>query len=333
MRANKRLLAGLTALTVMTAAGAAAALSPVPVRPGPAHAAGAARPPLRAELLVSARWLAAHRADPGVVVLHVAADPAEYAAGHVPGARFLALSSIVTERDGVPNELPPAPALAAALEAAGVGDGARVILYGAPLAAARAFFTLDYLGHGARAAILDGGLPAWREAGQRVSTAAPAPAHGVRFTPRGAAPARRGAGRTGLGPGPGGMVDLAWVRAHLGDPHVALLDARPEAQYTGAEAGHGVVGAGHIPGAGNLYWERTLTGAQAPRLRDTEALRALFVAAGAAPGKMVVTYCRTGMQASWLYFVARYLGYEARLYDGSFIEWSGEVSTPVEGRG
>ncbi|HEY0036304.1 MAG TPA: rhodanese-like domain-containing protein, partial [Longimicrobium sp.] len=36
----------------------------------------------------------------------------------------------------------------------------------------------------------------------------------------------------------------------------------------------------------------------------------------------VVVYCRTGVQASWDYFVARHLGYQVKMYDGSFIDWS-----------
>lgn len=62
----------------------------------------------------------------------------------------------------------------------------------------------------------------------------------------------------------------------------------------------------------------------------TAALRALFTAAGAAPGDTVVTYCRTGVQASHAYFVARLLGYTVRLYDGSFTDWSRDASLPVE---
>ncbi|HEX8373738.1 MAG TPA: hypothetical protein VF606_01000, partial [Geminicoccaceae bacterium] len=68
-------------------------------------------PPVNADLLVSVAQLQRRLNDPTTVVLHVGRDRSSYDAGHVPGARFLALSSIVTERAGVPNELPSVEAL------------------------------------------------------------------------------------------------------------------------------------------------------------------------------------------------------------------------------
>ena len=81
-------------------------------------------------LLVTTEELEDRLGDPRTVILHVGRDRASYDAGHIPGARFLPLSSLVTERDGVPNELPPAAQLEAAFEAVGVSDNSRVVLYG-----------------------------------------------------------------------------------------------------------------------------------------------------------------------------------------------------------
>ena len=45
----------------------------------------------------------------------------------------------------------------------------------------------------------------------------------------------------------------------------------------------------------------------------------------------VVIYARTGAEASWDYFVARYLGYQTKLYDGGFVDWSRRgADYPVE---
>lgn len=301
-------LLGLVACRPAADEGEGEAPSAPPVEAAAPAAAG------ESGLLTTSESLAARLEDPGVVVLHVGADRAEYDRGHLPGARFLPMSAITRETAGNPNELPPVAQLDSVFEALGVSDDSRVVIYGAPLPAARAFFTLDYLGHGERASLLDGGIAAWTEAGQQLSTDTAASARGS-FTPR---------------PRPERAVDAAWVNEHRTDDAIALVDARPLAQFTGEEPGEGVQRPGHIPGAANLFWEETIESTDRPALRDVEALRAMFEEAGASPGDTVVTYCRTGMQASFAYFVARYLGYETKMYDPSFIDWSRRTELPVE---
>ena len=63
--------------------------------------------------------------------------------------------------------------------------------------------------------------------------------------------------------------------------------------------------------------------------KDLGDLQELFVMADVSPRDTVVTYCHIGQQASLLYFVSRYLGYETKLYDGSFDEWS-RLGFPTE---
>jgi thiosulfate/3-mercaptopyruvate sulfurtransferase len=276
--------------------------------------AESAAPAPAAQLLVDAAGLSGELEDSAVVVLHVAADRAAYDEGHIPGARFLPLRAIAREVDGNPNELPPVEQLDSVFESLGVSDDTRVVLYGDPLPAARAFFTLDYLGHGGQTALLDGALPAWREAGLPLSTEADTAGRGS-FTPR-VQPER--------------SVDAEWVNQHRTQGGVALVDARPTAQYTGEEAGDGVERPGHIPGAGSLFWEETIASSTRPELHDSEALHRLLREAGVSPGDTVVTYCRTGMQASFMYFVARLLGYETRMYDPSYLDWSRRSELPVE---
>ena len=261
-----------------------------------------------------AREPAAGRIDSPLVILRVvrtgAADTAR-----IPGSRDLAFDALVVERDGLPNELPPVVALDSVLESAGVGDRSRIVLYGEPLEAARAFFTLDALGHGEHAAVLDGGIAAWRAAGGALAAAA---------TQRAAA-----RGRLTSRPDAGRVVDAAWVAARSGSPHIALIDARPPEEYRGDRPGAGVTRPGHIPGAGSLFWKTTLVSDSLPRLKDVDSLRALFAAAGVKAGDTVVTYCRTGVQASHAYLVARQLGFPVRMYDGSFIDWSRRPTLPV----
>lgn len=260
------------------------------------------------DLLVSTGELARRLNDPRTVVIHVGRDRAGYDAGHIPGARFLPLSSLVTEVDGIPNELPPPAQLEAAFEAVGVGDGTRPVLYGdlEGLAAARAFFSLDYLGK-TDGALLDGGLEQWRAENRPLETAAPT--------------IRPGSLTVRLRPDV--LADADYIRANLdNDSTFVLIDARPAAEFTGETPGAGVTRPGHIPGAHNIFWRSALVSDTDLRLRSPHVLAAAYTLADAAQGDTVVVYCRTGVQASHAYFVGRYLRRPVKMYDGSFIDWS-----------
>lgn len=281
---------------------------------GPAARAQSPDPPaVRSQMLVSTDWLQRHLADSGLVILHVGRDRRQYDSGHIPGARFVALDELVQQRQNSLNELPSLADLQALFEHLGVGNDARIILYGESggLLAARAFFTLDYLGHGDHAALLDGGLEKWTAESRPLTTqpAHPVPAH---FTPHLHAKVLV---TTAL------MRDLSHVVDSKSSAGYALLDARPRPEFDGAVPSEAVPKAGHIAGARSLYWKTLLRSGADPALLSEPDLRRAFTDAGAAPAKLVVTYCRTGMQSSFTYFVARYLGYRAAMYDGSVYEW------------
>lgn len=275
---------------------------------------------VRKDMVVTTEWLANHLGQ--VSVLEIG-DRAAYAVAHIPGARLIETSELVTQRDGTPNELPPIDALEALFTRAGVGNRERIVLYSRdPIFAARAWFTLDYLGQGQRAAILDGGFARWTDE-QRPVTDAATPVTPARFESRvnAAVVAQFKA-----------MRELVRYREVLGDDLV-IIDARSPEQYCGKEAGADVQRPGHIPGAANIPWSENLTAGVTPRLLPEPELRELYTSAGVTPKSTNVIYCRSGMQASVGYFALRYLGYDAVLYDGSFIEWSRDRTTAIGGAG
>lgn len=264
-------------------------------------------------VVVSASWLEKRFSKPDVVVLHVFNSRAEYDAGHIPGAIALPFASLTASAGGLSSQIAPIAQLDSLLEAVGVGDQSTVVVYGQPLGAARAFMTLEYLGLRGRVSVLDGGMDVWRESGRAVSLT-PHEARRASFTPRIDSSV---------------VADQAWVAANAGRPGIALLDARAPEFYLGYSPGQ-MPRAGHLPNARNVPFS-ALTG-ELNAFRAEAKVRKLFKAAAVAAGDTVVTYCHIGMQASLLYLTARRLGHPARLYDGSFEEWSRRTDLPLVNR-
>ena len=269
----------------------------------------------RGSMLVSTAWLAGHLQDPNLVILSIG-QKAEYVHGHIPGALYLEYADTRLARSPVnlTFELPPVANLVEVFGKLGVTNQSHVILYFSQdmvSQTTRVFLTLDALGLGSQTSILDGGFPVWQSEGRPVSTE------------------RRLVVRGKLEPCPQNDVitGVDYVRANLHRSGVAIVDARDLEYYTGAKHADGKR-AGHIPGARGLTYSTLLD--ESGKFRPPDVLAAMFRDAGIQPGDRVVAYCHIGQQATVVYFVARYLGYDARLYDGSWEDWSAHTELPAE---
>jgi len=266
-------------------------------------------------LIVSTEWLGKHLEDDTLVLLQVG-EKDEFTAAHIPRAQLIQTADISTPRgQGLTLEMPPVDQLKATFEKLGISDKSRIVIYFGKdwvTPTARVFLTLDYLGLGNRTSILDGGLPAWRAENRPVTAEVVEPKKGT-LTPH---------------PNTKLIVDAVWVKNNLSDPNVRILDARAPQFYTGAEKGRMPRG-GHIPQARNIPFS-SLVEESSNKFKSPIALKELFNQAEVKPKSSVATYCHIGQQASLLYFVARYLGYDAHVYDGSFEDWSNRAELPVE---
>ncbi|HEX7958800.1 MAG TPA: sulfurtransferase [Terriglobales bacterium] len=269
--------------------------------------AGDTKPAVRSNLLVSAEWLAQHLHDPNLAIIHIAEKRGDYDKGHIPGARFLATGDFVAEHKMPMAELPSVEDLGKVFSKLGIGDDTRVVLYTTdwfPLAA-RGYYTLDYLGHGDKTALLDGGIEQWtlekRELSKTAETPKPADFH------------------PSVHPEVKAMLDEVSRASQAGSANVQIVDSRPGKRYKD----------GHVPGAVNVYWKDTLVSDKSPVLLSPEKLQQIFEERKIAPGKKVITYCEVGLQASHGYFLAKYLGYDAAMYDGSWHEWEMMNHMPV----
>jgi thiosulfate/3-mercaptopyruvate sulfurtransferase len=272
--------------------------------------------------LVSTEILAQHLGDPDWVVFdcrHDLADPqrghAEYSKSHIPGARFLHLDEDLSAPKNGKNGRHPLPdpsLLAEKLGRAGVDSKKQVVAYDASggLFAARLWWLLRWLGH-LPVALLDGGWNQWVAEGRPQTVTIPAPQE-VRFAARPDA----------------SWVDADFVRSHLGDAGVLLLDARAPDRYRGQNETLDAVG-GRIPGARNRYFRDNLD--SSGRFKPVAALKDEFGAAlaGSGPGRLV-HYCGSGVSACHNLFAAELAGLRGgRLYAGSWSEWCADPSRPV----
>src|SRR6516164_1801572 len=268
----------------------------------PKSSAGPAHP----ELIVSTQWLADHQADPNLVIVHIGHDESDYRAAHIPGARYLAMNKFATGQTPPGTELLPPEELKKNLEEIGIGDSSRVVYYAPdwdPMAT-RLFFTMDYIGHGNQAALLDGGLDQWIREKRPTSTED--------------STGKPGSLTIHLHPEILAKMDYMKTLVDRPEKDVVIVDARPSKRYRN----------GHLRGAESLYWQNALVSEKEPLLKSPEQLRQLFVGAKVKSNDKVVSYCEIGLQASYVYMLARYLGYDAAMYDGSYSEWS-QAKQPV----
>ncbi|MGV3709455.1 MAG: sulfurtransferase, partial [Gemmatimonas sp.] len=267
-------------------------------------------------MLVTTSWLADHVRDADLVVLQVGGK-AQFDSVHIPGARSVTLQDITLPNgeSKLSTELPTAEKLKAWAEANGIGNSTRIIVvpYDSTLQiATRVFLTLSYMGAMDRTSLLNGGLAAWRAEARPVSNEPPPAARPATFD---------------LKLRPDLLAVMSDVEGAIKDNKVSVVDARLPRFYNGD--GGGYPRAGHIPTAKNIPLTSVSTNGF---LKNDAELRQLFTGAGIGDRQPVITYCHVGQQASLLWFVATMLGYDARMYDGSFQEWSGTERLPVVGK-
>ena len=274
----------------------------------------------RAEpLVVTVPWLTAHLHDPDLVLLHVG-DKKEYNAAHIPGARYASLDqvAIIHTNSMLMLEMPDATDLRERLEALGISDNSRVVVYYGKdwvSPTTRVIYTLDYAGLGAHASLLDGGMAAWKRAGGAVTTDVPAATKGA-LAPLKLRPI---------------VVDADFVRAHLNTKGFAIVDGRDSSYYDGVDTGDSMGEkhkTGHLPGAKSIPYT-SITGDDL-MLKSRAQLESLFANAGVKPDDTVIGYCHIGQQTTAMLFAARLLGHPVLLYDGSMQDWSRHKDFPTE---
>ncbi|WP_102960477.1 3-mercaptopyruvate sulfurtransferase [Mangrovicella endophytica] len=269
--------------------------------------------------LVDADWLKANLDDPDLLVLDASwylpaqgrDAEAEFFEAHIPGAqRFDFDKRFADTSTPLPHMMPSAEQFQREARALGIKTGSRIVVYdGAGIfAAPRAWWMFRAMGHQA-VSVLDGGLPAWRSAGGPVES--------------GTGTARP-AGDFVASPQAELLRSATQVQAVLGDGSAVVVDARPAARFTGAEAeARPGLRAGHMPGSRNLPFSLMLADG---RYRDADGLNAALDAAGIDADKPLIASCGSGVTAAIVALGAEIAGRPpVAVYDGAWAEWGQET--------
>lgn len=261
--------------------------------------------------LVSVIWLAERIGQPGLVILDASLRKHRDPTGRLPGAAFFDIDGVFSDAASLlPHTMPSPEAFTDAIRELGVNDSDTVVAYDATgiYSSPRAWWMLRAMGFD-RVAVLDGGLPAWRDAGEPIEAGPPG---------------RRDRGSFAAQPRPTAFCGSAEVLDLLGSDRAAVLDARSRERFRGevAEPRAGLA-RGHMPGSGNLPFEELI---EDGRLRPADELRRLFEEVAGSQDRLVVS-CGSGVTACVLALAAEVAGYRGTsVYDGSWSEWgAGEL--------
>lgn len=268
--------------------------------------------------LVSAKWLAEHLGDDGLRVIDLRwyldgrSGRDAYLAGHIAGASFVDFEADITGSAGPGRHpLPSRQQFQGAMRRAGVCSGSGVVVYDdqGGFSAARLWWLLHYFGH-PEVAVLDGGIAAWPDRLESGEVSSPT----GDFT----------AGE----PDAARVVDRDGVRQAAGS---TLIDARAGERYRG-EVEPLDAKAGHIPGAANVPWRSNLDAAW--RFLPAAQLSERYRMAGVDSTVDVIAYCGSGVSACVDLLALEIAGFQgARLYEGSWSDWSGQDLPVATGEG
>ena len=246
----------------------------------------------------------------------------EYGTAHIPGAWYAHLdrdlSGVKTGANGR-HPLPDAAAFRAFAARLGISPGVQVVAYDQDVGvfASRLWWLLRWSGHDG-VAVLDGGFAKWTREGRPTASG------------------RKEAGGPGYETWPASatanehaVFSSEAVASRVHDPGWTLLDARAPERYRGESEPLDRV-PGHIPGAVNRFYKANLQ--EDGTFLSREELRAgLQAAIGDAAPQQVICYCGSGVTACHNLLAMEHAGLPgAKLYPGSWSEWSSDPQRPVE---
>jgi thiosulfate/3-mercaptopyruvate sulfurtransferase len=273
------------------------------------------------ETVVSTDWVMQNLKNDKLRVVEVSVDPGVYEKGHLPGAVGFKWHTELC--DPVSRDIVSRENFEKLMSRSGISMDTTVVLYGDNnnWFAAWGYWILTMYGHD-NVKLMNGGRKKWELENRPWDTTVPSyPATTYEVA----------------------KTNLA-LRARLADvvkyvekkEPAVLVDVRSPDEYMGKIfAPQGIqelaIRAGHIPGAKNIPWSRTVN--EDGTFKSVDEIRKLYAEAGVDGKTPIVTYCRIGERSSHSWFVLKHLlGYDVRNYDGSWTEYGNAVGVPIENK-
>lgn len=269
------------------------------------------------KFIVTTGWLADHLNDGKLVILQVG-KKAVYDSLHIPGAQYIAYDDYAPEINGLFRQVPSIDHLDSLFESYGISDDSRIILYTDSwiTPTARLYLTFDYFGLAENVSILNGGLLQWIAENRETTNNVTKVTKG-NVTPK---------------PNKNIIVTKDELLGVLNNPDYTVIDARTEDSYSGTNERSNYPRPGHVTGAFNIQFTDLTTKEEPYLFKSDSELKKYYDNAFVNKDKTTIAYCHIGQQASLVYFVGKMLGYNMKLYDGSFQEWSADENCPIVGK-
>ena len=246
------------------------------------------------------------RLDDEDTIIIDARDWHEYSKAHIPNALNLDLFAFHffdTSKEGIDvfNK-----SMAMLLSSLGISYDKYVIFYDnyTGILAARGLWLMHYFNH-YRCSILDGGFDEWKKRyGIETKPNTPTPSN---FEPK---------------INKSIIASLDDVLNAINDSNSIIIDARSRDEYDGriVRAARG----GHIPSAINIEWTNNI---DKGRMKSIEDLKVLY---NFDKNAKIICYCQGGYRAAHTYLALRLLGYDAKVYLGSWYEYGNRLDLPIE---
>ena len=252
---------------------------------------------------VSGDWVAERISDPNFLIIDT-----RYSMRHLMGHLQNAVNVPPPKLRDQQGQLLSPDEFSALFGAAGLGDAITPILYDGYDGRNSAFaaWILEYLGRD-DTHIMEIVYDEWKEQGRDVFYR-PVPRTEREFTAH---------------INPSVRATIEYVSQTKG---LTLVDTRSFEEFIGQSDADQTPG--HIPGAVNVVWQRLVGQDGKLTCEENEALRT-FQEANIDVSNTVVTYCKVGARAAVGYQALKRLGFDVKLFDGSYSEWE-KSGLPVE---